>query len=175
MLTGNVKTVRAMTIRNTRLMLHRIFQIALLNILAIAITPAASQQSMLALHNQVRKQAGVPPLVWSDPLAAHAQEWADKLIARNAFEHSHDSHYGENLFEIEGARATPQQVIDSWASEARGYDYRINRCRGVCGHYTQLVWRDTKEVGCAVASRGNREVWVCNYNPPGNYVGERPY
>jgi len=45
----------------------------------------------------------------------------------------------------------------------------------VCGHYTQIVWRDTKQVGCGVARDNRREIWVCNYDPPGNWVGHRPY
>jgi pathogenesis-related protein 1 len=45
----------------------------------------------------------------------------------------------------------------------------------MCGHYTQIVWRNTKAVGCAVGGKGAREVWVCDYDPPGNYVGQRPY
>jgi hypothetical protein len=45
----------------------------------------------------------------------------------------------------------------------------------VCGHYTQIVWRNTKSVGCAVARGKGVEVWVCNYDPPGNYAGQRPY
>lgn len=134
---------------------------------------------MVELHNRVRAQVRVPPLVWSDKLAAHAKQWAEQLADRGTFEHSRNPNYGENLYEISGtpgaAFATPEQVIDAWASEARNYDYHSNRCRSVCGHYTQLVWRDTKEVGCAVASRRGREVWVCNYSPPGNYVGERPW
>jgi pathogenesis-related protein 1 len=65
--------------------------------------------------------------------------------------------------------------VDGWASEAAQYDYKTNRCTGTCGHYTQLVWRDTKEVGCAVARSANREVWACDYAPPGNYIGMRPY
>ena len=159
--------------------MHRLFQTAILCVLALSLLPAAPRGSfereMVSLHNRIRARVGVPPLVWSDRLAAHAQQWANHLSQRGAFEHSHDSRFGENLFEITGAPATPEQVIDSWASEARGYDYRNNHCGGVCGHYTQLVWRDTTEVGCAVASRRNTEVWVCNYNPPGNYIGERPY
>jgi len=132
-------------------------------------------REMVTLHNDIRARVHVPPLAWSDRLAAHSQQWANHLLARGLFEHSRDARYGENLFEITGAPASPQQVIQSWAAEARYYDYRSNRCTEVCGHYTQLVWRDTKEVGCAVAARGTREVWVCNYSPPGNYVGERPW
>jgi uncharacterized protein YkwD len=136
---------------------------------------SGEQPEMLARHNAVRARVGLPPLIWSNRLAARAQDWANHLLSRNAFEHRPNSPYGENLFEITGAPASPSQVIDSWASEARNYDYRSNRCRGVCGHYTQLVWRDTKEVGCAVARHRDTEVWVCNYDPPGNYVGQRPW
>ena len=130
---------------------------------------------MLSAHNDVRLHAGVPLLAWSNRLAAHAQDWANTLLSRRQFFHRPNPRYGENLFEIVGATASPAQVVHEWASEARDYNHRSNTCRGVCGHYTQIVWRDTKAVGCAVARSGGREVWVCNYDPPGNWVGERPY
>ncbi len=132
-------------------------------------------RDLLAAHNQVRFHTDVPPLRWSDRLAAHAQEWANHLLHTGQFIHRPRPLYGENLFDIEGPRATPEEVIGYWASESRDYNYRSNTCRGVCGHYTQLVWSGTREVGCAVARDATREVWVCNYNPPGNWVGERPY
>jgi pathogenesis-related protein 1 len=137
---------------------------------------APPSNEMLAAHNRIRSRMNVPALVWSNRLAAYAQQWADSLIARNEFRHRSQRKYGENLFEIRGGSATPAEVIASWAAESRNYDYRSNSCHGVCGHYTQIVWRDTQEVGCAVArGRGRREVWVCNYDPPGNYRGRRPY
>ena len=150
----------------------------LCSLLAAASSPAADEslsREMLAAHNSVRATVKVPPLVWSDQLASTAQEWANTLIERKQFVHRPKSKFGENLFEIEGAKSTPKQVVDRWASEVSNYDYKTNRCHGVCGHYTQIIWRDTKEVGCAVARGGAREVWVCEYNPPGNYVGHRPY
>jgi pathogenesis-related protein 1 len=130
---------------------------------------------MLAAHNAVRATQSIRPLIWSDKLAAHAQNWADTLLARGEFIHRPNSPYGENLFEIEGARASPEEVVGAWSSESRDYDYAANRCRKVCGHYTQIVWASTKEVGCAVARNARREIWVCNYDPPGNYIGKRPY
>jgi pathogenesis-related protein 1 len=132
-------------------------------------------RDMLAAHNAVRKQAGVPPFVWSDKLGAVAQSWANTLLKNKQFYHRPRSDYGENLFEIRGGSVTPQDVVHDWASESRDYDYSSNRCRAVCGHYTQIVWRSTVEVGCAVAKGGGREVWVCEYNPPGNFVGQTPY
>jgi hypothetical protein len=91
------------------------------------------------------------------------------------FAHRLDNHYGENLYSISGGTSSPEQVVGYWADEARGYDIRNNTCAGVCGHYTQIVWGKTRTVGCAVATDRRREVWVCNYDPPGNVVGYRPY
>lgn len=152
---------------------------ALLILLASVEATAQSTQAgpsmanaMLAAHNAVRERAGVPPLAWSDRLA-HA--WADTLLSRNQFKHRKKSPYGENLFEIRGGRVSPEEVVEDWASEAPRYDYRRNRCHGMCGHYTQLVWRGTTQVGCAVARGKGREIWDCEYNPPGNIIGQRPY
>ena len=132
-------------------------------------------RDMLVAHNAVRAGAGTAPLAWSDRLAALSQDWADILLMRNQFAHRPRSAYGENLFEITGAAASSSQVVNAWAGESRHYDYNSNRCHGVCGHYTQIVWAETKEVGCAVARGARREIWVCNYDPPGNWVGKRPY
>ena len=137
--------------------------------------PAFPSKEMLSAHNAIRSRVGLPPLLWSDNLAKFARDWANTLLARQQFSHRPNSPYGENLFEIVGDVATPQEVVGDWASEARDYDHRSNRCHGQCGHYTQIVWRNTKSVGCAVARGAKREIWVCNYDPPGNYVGRRPY
>ena len=139
------------------------------------VAPSSMARDMLAAHNAVRARVGVAPLAWSSRLAASSQDWASTLLARRKFAHRPHSTYGENLFEIRGAVSSPAQVVDAWASESRNYNHRSNKCRGVCGHYTQVIWGSTKEVGCAVARGGGREVWVCDYSPPGNWVGERPY
>jgi uncharacterized protein YkwD len=130
---------------------------------------------MLSAHNAIRSRVGLPPLRWSDSLAHFASDWAHTLLARKQFSHRPNSPYGENLFEIQGAPASPLEVVGDWGSEARDYDYRSNRCHGRCGHYTQIVWRNTRSVGCAVARGRGVEIWVYNYDPPGNYVGQRPY
>jgi len=128
-------------------------------------------QKMLDAHNAIRSRVGLPPLVWSDQLAKVAQDWANHLIATDR----PNNRYGENIYAISGGHATPAEVVDLWAKEARGYDIRSNACSGVCGHYTQIVWAKTRAVGCAVARNPQREVWVCNYDPPGNVIGFRPY
>jgi uncharacterized protein YkwD len=140
-----------------------------------SVEAASLADNMLAAHNGVRQAVGVPALTWSVQLAAFAQQWANTLVARGQFAHRRNSPYGENLYEITGAQTTPGEVVDQWVSESKNYRYGSNTCRGVCGHYTQIVWRDTRRVGCAVAATARTEVWVCNYDPPGNRVGKRPY
>jgi pathogenesis-related protein 1 len=134
-------------------------------------------QQMVDAHNSWRKESGVTPLAWSPKLATFAQEWADKLLATDEFKHRTDHDYGENLAAAQGQSMSPTTVVKYWGEEVQNYDYNKNSCKPgeMCGHYTQVVWKSTKEVGCAMAKSGIKEVWVCNYNPPGNYVGEKPY
>ncbi len=71
---------------------------------------------------------------------------------------------------------TPEEAVDAWGNEVKYYDLATGKCKGgVCGHYTQLVWHNTTDVGCGRASCGNAEVWVCNYLPAGNFIGRKPY
>ena len=134
-----------------------------------------------AAHNRVREPLGLPPLIWSDELAAYAQSWVDKLERKGCpLKHRPRTgpdaqRHGENIFSMTGQSATVNDVVDSWAAEVEQYDANTNRCKGVCGHYTQIVWRASQRVGCAMAACGDTEVWLCNYDPPGNFVGQRPY
>ena len=134
----------------------------------------AIAKDFVAAHNHYRAKVGTPPLAWSDKLASSAQQWATTLIERNMFTHSKDQ-YGQNLFEISGGHATPSSVVASWMSEEGNYNHQTNSCRARCGHYTQVIWRGTKLVGCGVGRNAQREVWVCDYDPPGNILGEKPY
>jgi pathogenesis-related protein 1 len=132
-------------------------------------------QEMVSAHNFQRRRVGSPPLAWSDDLATRAQEWATTLIEQGMYAPRHDGVFGQNLFEISGGSANPVQVVSAWASEAANYNHTTNSCTARCGHYTQVVWRSTRFVGCGVARNANREVWVCDYAPHGNTIGERPY
>ena len=147
--------------------------------------PASDGEGRLAgiteAHNKIRAELGIAPLTWSPELAAYAQSWADKLAAGGCgLRHRPESgadrqRYGENIFGVGGYDPSADEVVASWAEEVANYDAKKNRCRGVCGHYTQIVWRKSQRLGCAMASCGDSEIWVCNYDPAGNYVGERPY
>src|SRR5258708_23766732 len=76
-----------------------------------------TERDILAAHNAVRAHLGIAPLKWSDHLADCAENWASTLLARGQFAHRPNSNYGENLFEIQGATASPAQVVEACASE----------------------------------------------------------
>jgi pathogenesis-related protein 1 len=140
---------------------------------------------IVAAHNVWRAQVGAPPIVYSAEVAASAQSWADHLKSSNncRLTHSNGSN-GENLYWAGAWSDGPSQDIHSadpvnlWADERRDYDYSKNECAAgkVCGHYTQVVWKNSTTVGCAMAiCPNNDQVWVCQYAPAGNWVGQKPY
>ena len=153
----------------------------------IPINPSSTKdsiniQEILAAHNTYRAEVGVSPLTWSAELADYARAWANELVRRGcAFEHRPDSghwarKYGENLAGGSGDGYNYLSAIKSWGDEKANYNHSNNSCSGICGHYTQIVWKKTTQVGCAVVKcKDGFVLVVCNYNPMGNWNGEPPY
>merc|ERR1712130_883931 len=134
------------------------------------------RQDSLAAHNAYRAKHGVAGLKLSSKLNALAQEWADHLIAKNAFEHRPNNANGENIYMSSGRAAQDQAqgAVDSWYSEIKDYTFGKEPSRGgpVTGHFIQVVWKGSTEVGVGVAQEGSKMVVVANYSPPGNYIGQ---
>lgn len=145
----------------------------------------AEQQAFVDAHNEARArvepapETPLPPLSWSDEAAAVASAWASGCT----LQHNEDNgDRGENIaFFSTTTNSHPEMVVDEWAAERILYDYESSTCSPgqQCGHYTQVVWRETDRVGCGVAAcrilGTDGLLWVCNYEPAGNVVGQRPY
>jgi uncharacterized protein YkwD len=143
---------------------------------------------MLKTHNNYRAQHGTPALSWSQQLAKQSQDWANACTPEPnnpaRFAHSPGAWkagYGENLFW--GAGTTGTDAVDWWYSEGKRYDFNNPYASFTAGdqdstkevrHFTQVVWRDSKELGCAVANCGGQSLWVCQYSPPGNFNAQNP-
>jgi uncharacterized protein YkwD len=146
---------------------------------------AREAAAFLDYHNKVRKEVGVEPVKWSNELAEYAQKWADKLAASGELEHRPATgewaqKYGENL----AVNQSALKGAEAWYAEMKDYTKGTpipeDFSKFTAGHYTQMVWKGTTKIGAgsAVVQQGRFKglvVVVCNYDPPGNIIGEKPY
>ena len=151
-----------------------------------ALPPAGSRPSqdslrLLEAHNLERRRVGAPELIWSDSLADDARVWARHLIRTGAFDHDPNRvNQGENLWAGGGRVYSPEEMVGLWIDERVDYQPGVfpNVSRtgtwADVGHYTQLIWRTTTHLGCAIEGNTDRSVLVCRYGPSGNVRGSRP-
>ncbi|MEW9854176.1 CAP domain-containing protein [Novosphingobium sp. M1R2S20] len=142
------------------------------------------ESRMLAAHNRERQLVGVEPLAWDPALARSARDWADHLKRTGRFEHAPEqpsTPEGENLWAGTKGYYSLEQMVDGWSREKRyfklglfPYNSTTGRVEDV-GHYTQLIWRRTRHVGCARITGPEEELLVCRYSEAGNYLGEKPF
>ncbi|KAJ5133007.1 hypothetical protein N7448_007165 [Penicillium atrosanguineum] len=150
------------------------------------------KKTVLQVSNDYRQSHDAKPLVWNEALTEYALNWAKACV----WKHSHGP-YGENLaYGYPNATA----AIDAWGDEGKLYDFhKPTGFTEKTGHFTQLVWKSTAEVGCAAVNCGytydkaradneddplldaraedsapRAQGWyvVCEYTPAGNVVGE---
>ena len=139
-------------------------------------------RAALDVHNALRQDVGTPPLHWSARLAQDAKGYARRLARGNCRLRHAAVPEGENLWASWGSPGhetnLPFRAASlSWGEEIR--DYRgqpIGRGRfAAYGHYTQMIWKDTREVGMAMATgRNGCVVVVARYWPAGNVMGDLP-
>lgn len=135
---------------------------------------------VLAAHNEERADKGVPALVWKEDLARDAADWANTLKGSATLRHAGVQGQGENLWMGTRDDFAPATMVGDWIEEKA--DYRPGRFPDIShtskwsdvGHYTQIIWRNTREVGCAVATDAEFDYLVCRYFPAGNWMGEDP-
>lgn len=135
---------------------------------------AGIKQALLKAHNRIRAEVGAAPLTWSARAEQQAASWAQVLSGRCELEHSQGSGFGENLFMGTIGYYDELDGVKSWEDEKRYYSGQpLTRALVPrVGHYTQMVWPDTRELGCATSTCNNIMILVCNYYPLGNYLGE---
>lgn len=150
---------------------------------SVSVSQPTFNQRVLDAHNRERATLGVKPLRWNVELEQSAQKWANHLARTGRFEHAPDrlvDPQGENLWAGTTGYFGPEAMVDAWIREKRNFKPGVfpnNSKTGDVhdvGHYTQLIWRDTGEVGCAKAAGSREDVLVCRYAEAGNYIGERP-
>ncbi|EGV62663.1 sterol-binding protein [Yamadazyma tenuis] len=125
-------------------------------------------ESILASHNQYRADHNVAALTWNNAAYQYAQNNADNYDCSGVLTHTHGQ-YGENLA---AGFKTGSAAVDAWYAEGSTYDYSS---ANTYDHFTQVVWKGSTSVGCAYKDC-SAENWglyvVCEYDPPGNVIGE---
>jgi uncharacterized protein YkwD len=127
-------------------------------------------------HQKWRADVKSEPLRWSVDIQKKAEDYALQLAKLGLLKHS-ESGLGENLYWFSGQAFSPSDATDAWGSEKSLYrpGTRISNTNYQdFGHYTQMIWHNTTEVGCGVAQSSHGTYVVCQYNPPGNFIGEKP-
>ncbi|XP_067624468.1 uncharacterized protein [Eurosta solidaginis] len=129
-------------------------------------------QECLEAHNRFRaRHKNCPPLSLSIELSQYAQQWAKHLANTGRLEHRQVHTYGENLYTARGMEVSGASVVQSWYDEIRYYDFSKPNYKPGTGHFTQIVWRESRQLGVGVVTKGDTTYVVCNYNPPGNIIG----
>ena len=140
----------------------------------------SDQQDWLDAHNAARAEFGVAPLRWSHDLSHEARVWAERLAREEVLRHaSYDERNGrgENLWMGTAGIFSAEQMIGFFVGEQRyfrpGQFPQVSSTGNWAdvGHYTQIVWAETREVGCANAQGPRFDVLVCRYWPSGNVIG----
>lgn len=136
------------------------------------------RKESLEEHNIKRNKHHVEDLVTCPELEKIAQKYAEYLAKSNMFQHSNGKfkgdYMGENLYMQGGRKMTGKLAVQSWYDEIKSYNFaNPNKSNGTVGHFTQLIWKDSKKlgVGCAKSRDGSYFV-VANYYPAGNFIGE---
>ncbi len=137
---------------------------------------------LLAVHNRERAQTGAAPLAWDPALARSAAAYGPALARLGKLAHSTPAArpgQGENLWMGTRGAYELEEMAGSWAAEKRLFRpgtfpdvVRRGKWPDVA-HYTQMIWKGTTRLGCAVHSSDKWDFLICRYSPPGNVVGQR--
>jgi uncharacterized protein YkwD len=140
------------------------------------------EDRLIAIHNRERRATGAAPLIWDDRLAAAAASYGPALERLGKLAHSPDAAragQGENLWMGTRGAYSLEEMAGGWAAEKSlfrpGFFPQVSRSGAWSdvAHYTQMIWKDSTRVGCAVRKGRQWDFLICRYSPPGNVVGQR--
>jgi hypothetical protein len=173
----------------------RTFRFLVLALLALAQAGfgagSAAAQEILTLQNTERSLHCAPPFVWSNALATKAQAWANACHKDSSGNFCHQSDTqncpgatgntdGENL--AWGPGLTAADAVHLWYGENGHYNYSAPNFSNPTNdpnkevlHFTQMVWKGSTQLGCAVANCSGQNLWVCEYSPQGNIITPAPF
>ena len=135
------------------------------------------RNDLLDRHNLYRAKHQAPNLARLAALETIAQSYSEHLVTLGYLVHSSNTlngnYIGENLYFGYNAGYLGHKPVDAWYNEIKDYDFNKAEFTSGTGHFTQVVWKNSKQLGCGVACGTNDYCYVtCNYYPGGNYLGQ---
>ena len=137
--------------------------------------PLRFQDSSPPIHKHKRRNGR---LTRSSALEKLAQSHSEKLASLGYLVHSSNTlngnKIGENLYIWKkDSGYLGSKPVDEWYSEIKDYDFEQPEFSPKTSHFTQVVWENTKQVGCGVSCDEKDYCYItCNYFPAGNYFGQ---
>ena len=110
----------------------------------------------MSSHNKYRALHGVQPLRHDPNLEKFAMQRVQYMAQTDIFAHPPNLRVGENLFWSSGMIPSCDTAVTAWYNENRYYNYEAGQPSHVTGHFTQLIWKGSRSVGCAAAKSRRR-------------------
>ncbi|XP_068167277.1 Golgi-associated plant pathogenesis-related protein 1 isoform X2 [Antennarius striatus] len=132
------------------------------------------KREFLETHNKYRAKHNSKRMTLKEDLNASAQSWADHLLSTKALAHS-KSENGENVYykwSSAPLKLTGKEAVESWYDEINSYNFGNPGFASGTGHFTQVVWNNSTELGVGMATDGNYVFVVGQYRPAGNIMGQ---
>lgn len=141
------------------------------------------QALCLSEHNGLRAlHIGTPDMIYDFEIEKSAQHWADHLADIQGFKHEDPTPYGENIHKGYTTYSVPisddnaiKKAVTKWYSEINVYDYSNPGYSDKTGHFTQVIWKSSTKLGCAISryEKDNKKyvIVVARYYSPGNFPG----
>ncbi|QQP50767.1 Venom allergen 5 [Caligus rogercresseyi] len=183
--------------RNTYCRYGQSETVSCVGVISAGLPSEAVKQEILNVHNDLRRNGETPrdsfeheKLVWNEELARGAQLWSNQCRTEhdepNTCKHKF---VGQNIAwsHASGETEDPdfKTAIERWYDEINLYRGSVDSYyfNSATGHFTQLIWADTYEIGCGfVAYTGRKrrgdaiqKIYICNYGPGGNSVSSPIY
>ncbi|MED6198448.1 hypothetical protein PIB30_066322 [Stylosanthes scabra] len=151
------------------------FVISLPSVLCIWYPPDAPIDYLIG-HDKARDSVGIQRLEWNGKLEGVAKRFVNQHI-EDCLEGQVSLKYGQNIARNPVNEISAQDAVASWVAQKQYYDYRTNSCiGGECRRYTQVVWKNSTDIGChKVRCRNGGTLVTCIYDPRGNILNQRPY
>ncbi|XP_055380291.1 Golgi-associated plant pathogenesis-related protein 1-like [Condylostylus longicornis] len=131
------------------------------------------EKEFLDEHNRLRDIHDCPPLRINNKLSELAQEWAQHLARKNILQYQKNVKYGQNVLVLTDTKINPKSIVQTWYNEIKKYNYdRSDGFSSGCGHFTQMIWKNSREIGIGYVQRNSNIFVVVNYDPPGNFIGQ---